>query len=74
MPAMKAESPPPASGTTPMMAQYLRIKAQHPDSLLFFRMGSSLRGWKLLLIPLLMPMLGCPIVQSNAVLTRRKPC
>lgn len=24
---------------TPMMAQYLRIKAQHPDSLLFYRMG-----------------------------------
>ena len=22
-----------------MMAQYLRIKAQHPDSLLFYRMG-----------------------------------
>ena len=24
---------------TPMMAQYLRIKAEHPDSLVFFRMG-----------------------------------
>ena len=24
---------------TPMMQQYLRIKAQHPDSLLFYRMG-----------------------------------
>jgi len=24
---------------TPVMAQYLRIKAEHPDSLVFFRMG-----------------------------------
>src|SRR5262249_20456659 len=24
---------------TPMMQQYLRIKAQHPDALLFYRMG-----------------------------------
>ena len=24
---------------TPMMQQYLRIKAQHPDMLLFYRMG-----------------------------------
>lgn len=27
------------SGTTPMMAQYLEIKAAHPDALLFYRMG-----------------------------------
>ena len=27
------------SGVTPMMAQYLEIKAAHPDSLLFYRMG-----------------------------------
>ena len=27
------------SAHTPMMQQYLRIKAQHPDSLLFYRMG-----------------------------------
>ena len=27
------------SETTPMMAQYLSIKADHPDSLLFYRMG-----------------------------------
>ncbi|MEO1640772.1 MAG: DNA mismatch repair protein MutS [Pseudomonadota bacterium] len=27
------------STTTPMMAQYLEIKAQHPDALLFYRMG-----------------------------------
>jgi DNA mismatch repair protein MutS len=27
------------SGHTPMMQQYLRIKAQHPDMLLFYRMG-----------------------------------
>jgi DNA mismatch repair protein MutS len=26
-------------GATPMMAQYLEIKAQHPDCLLFYRMG-----------------------------------
>ncbi|MGR3468502.1 MAG: hypothetical protein ACU0CI_11560, partial [Shimia sp.] len=24
---------------TPMMAQYLEIKADHPDALLFYRMG-----------------------------------
>ena len=24
---------------TPMMAQYLEVKAQHPDALLFYRMG-----------------------------------
>jgi len=28
-----------ASAHTPMMAQYLRLKAQHPDILLFYRMG-----------------------------------
>ena len=27
------------SAHTPMMQQYLRIKAQHPDVLLFYRMG-----------------------------------
>jgi DNA mismatch repair protein MutS len=27
------------SGHTPMMQQYLRIKAQHPEVLLFYRMG-----------------------------------
>ncbi|EBA14149.1 DNA mismatch repair protein MutS [Roseobacter sp. CCS2] len=27
------------STTTPMMAQYLEIKAEHPDALLFYRMG-----------------------------------
>ena len=27
------------SAHTPMMAQYLRIKAEHPDTLLFYRMG-----------------------------------
>lgn len=30
---------PDAAGATPMMAQYLRIKAQYPDALLFYRMG-----------------------------------
>lgn len=28
-----------AADTTPMMAQYLELKQQHPDCLLFFRMG-----------------------------------
>src|SRR5690242_21681295 len=28
-----------AAGHTPMMQQYLRIKAQHADKLLFYRMG-----------------------------------
>jgi DNA mismatch repair protein MutS len=28
-----------ASAHTPMMQQYLRIKAEHPDALLFYRMG-----------------------------------
>ena len=27
------------AGVTPMMAQYLEIKAGHPDALLFYRMG-----------------------------------
>ena len=30
---------PDLAGTTPMMRQYLRIKAEHPDILLFYRMG-----------------------------------
>ncbi len=30
---------PEAIGHTPMMAQYLRIKADHPDTLVFYRMG-----------------------------------
>src|SRR3546814_18480791 len=37
-PARNAPGPAPA-GATPMMAQYLRIKAAHPDCLLFYRMG-----------------------------------
>ena len=28
-----------AAGATPFMAQYLEMKARHPDALLFFRMG-----------------------------------
>ena len=40
---MKRDTPPPeraeGAGHTPVMAQYHRIKAQHPDVLLFFRMG-----------------------------------
>ena len=27
-----------AKGATPMMAQYLEVKAKHPDFLLFYRM------------------------------------
>ena len=30
---------PEPSAHTPMMQQYLRIKAEHPDMLLFYRMG-----------------------------------
>ena len=39
---MKSEAPAPADSIaahTPMMQQYLRLKAQHPDILLFYRMG-----------------------------------
>ena len=39
---MKREAPAPVdsfAAHTPMMQQYLRIKAQHPDILLFYRMG-----------------------------------
>ena len=32
-------APAPKDTTTPMMAQYLEIKRQHPDCLLFYRMG-----------------------------------
>jgi DNA mismatch repair protein MutS len=32
-------APPDLPPHTPMMAQYLRIKAEHPDTLLFYRMG-----------------------------------
>ena len=35
---MKRESAP-AGGHTPMMQQYLALKAEHPDMLLFYRMG-----------------------------------
>ena len=34
------DAPPrPSAGHTPMMQQYLRVKAEHPDKLLFYRMG-----------------------------------
>src|SRR5215813_7424974 len=33
------DTAPSLAGHTPMMQQYLRIKAQHPDKLLFYRMG-----------------------------------
>src|SRR5262245_31419334 len=32
-------APPDAVAATPMMAQYIEIKAAHPDCLLFYRMG-----------------------------------
>jgi DNA mismatch repair protein MutS len=34
-----AQPAPDLSAHTPMMQQYLRIKAEHPDSLVFYRMG-----------------------------------
>ena len=34
-----AAAAPDYAGHTPMMAQYLRLKADHPDTLLFYRMG-----------------------------------
>ena len=38
MPVMPAPGPD-LSQHTPMMAQYLRIKAEFPDTLVFYRMG-----------------------------------
>ena len=38
-PADRPSSPLAAAKTTPMMTQYLRIKAENPDSLLLYRMG-----------------------------------
>lgn len=35
----KLTEPPVSDGHTPMMAQYLQLKEQHPDTLLFYRMG-----------------------------------
>ena len=35
----KANSDKDLAGHTPMMAQYLRIKAEFPDTLVFYRMG-----------------------------------
>ena len=37
--AAPAPTPPQDSRVTPMMAQYIEIKAANPDSLLFYRMG-----------------------------------
>jgi len=39
MAAMRSDAPEAPSRHTPMMQQYLRIKAQHADKLLFYRMG-----------------------------------
>ncbi len=39
MPAGAARTVPPAAGATPAMAQWFAAKAEHPDALLFFRMG-----------------------------------
>src|ERR1700749_2298919 len=38
-PDQQEEAPAPVQATSPMMAQYLAIKASHPDSILFYRMG-----------------------------------
>ena len=38
-PRTEARDDAPTAGASPMMAQYLGIKAEHPDSLLFYRMG-----------------------------------
>ncbi len=35
----RAAEPAGAANATPMMAQYLEVKAKHPDFLLFYRMG-----------------------------------
>ncbi len=37
--SLPAEPYQPAADATPMMAQYLELKRQHPDHLLFYRMG-----------------------------------
>lgn len=39
MPPLAQASPDALTGHTPMMQQYLRIKAEHPGVLLFYRMG-----------------------------------
>jgi DNA mismatch repair protein MutS len=39
MPQPQTPPPPDLAGHTPMMQQYLRIKAEHPDTLVFYRMG-----------------------------------
>ncbi|MBA5790383.1 hypothetical protein H3280_25700, partial [Escherichia coli] len=36
---MTTLSPDAFAGHTPMMQQYLRIKPDHPDTLVFYRMG-----------------------------------
>lgn len=35
----EVSTPPSAEGATPFMAQYLEMKRNHPDAMLFFRMG-----------------------------------
>ncbi len=37
--ALSADRPSPRAGASPMMIQYLKIKRDHPDGLLFYRMG-----------------------------------
>ncbi len=37
--SLDAAPTPPGAAPTPMMAQFLEIKASHPDALLFYRMG-----------------------------------
>jgi len=48
MPAMNARTLPseaPLSAHTPMMQQYLRVKAEHPDKLVFYRLGDFYVGF-----------------------------
>ena len=41
---------PGASGITPMMAQYLEVKAGHTDCLLFYRMGDFYEMFSVMLL------------------------
>ena len=34
-----SHTPPDAEGASPVMAQWFAVKAEHPDALVFFRMG-----------------------------------
>src|SRR6202790_4717913 len=84
--AAVSTNPPSNDQHTPMMQQYLRIKAQHPDVLLFYRMGDfyemfsdARRAARLLDIALTqrgasagapIPMAGVPAVTLDAYLAK----